>query len=1169
MKKTFFFISIFIFFLFYSHSAVSQLSFNMSDTIVTECKGRLYDNGGSGANYSHNANITFTICLNNPAPITLSFISFCVESEFDSLRIFDGPTTNAPQLGPTLWGNSVPASVTSTSGCMTLNFRSDANVACFGWIADWTTEIIPPIPPNITASTALPTCEQTAINVNFSETVLCDSVFPGAFTLTGPSTISIANAIPANCSNGNTTAANLTINPGLDVGGIYVLTYTFHHLDACDSLWTFYQTDTIEVFDCPIEVEIIATSDSLCADQCTYITAVATGGNGQYSYSWSNGLPPTAGPHLVCPGSSTQYTVTVDDTSPAIAANATKNITMFPKTLAGNDFTICQSSDEITLNGSPVGGVWFGQGITDKNLGIFNPDSSAVGYNEIEYAFYYSSTFYCSDTLIAEVRPIDAGPDQAACPGTSAFQLTGNSPTGGTWSGPFTDVSGIFDPTTQGEYEVVYTFDGCTDSKTVFVDLISNTPSSTDSICQSNPEFNFNLSPSGGIWSGNGIVDTLSGLFNADEAGGGLHQITYALNGCEEQFDIFVKSIDAGEDFSACPSETPFEINDFSPSGGTWSGDGILDSESGLFDPGFNNGDFNASLVYITPDGCTDTIIGNIRKTFINEEFLRFCASDDPIVLRFNSVGNIPSGGDWTGTGVTQALNGNYLFNPAIAGQGVHWLTYTANTCADSLQMIVYDEMLIPVNGVCELNPPFQLPIEAYAVGGTFSGSGIIDADQGIFSPTVAGAGNHEITYTSPNGCSESITIEVGDFSAAIINPIDPICFKDTLINLQANPPGGVFSGIGVVENTFNPILANEGSNTIEYLLGEGFCQATSTLEIIVFPKVNHNILVSKDSLCEGEFSNISINAFGGMGGIITYNWNNDLSPGSQQIVSPNVSTQYIINISDGCTVITDTVEIFVAPNIEYSLNISPIVCYGSPSTASVDNLGADYDVVWQSGNEVFTGNELNGSAGIPYNLTVSDPETSCKKDTTFILPAHPPLTANFLISPGSNGCLEYSDKNISIIDLSVGGTNGTWDMGDQNTYEYAPFQSLSHEFDEPGSFNINLLIFDDFGCKDTYTQSLCILDRSSVYIPNSFTPNDDSRNDNLMVFGSGIKKIDVFVYDRRGILMAHATELGVVWDGNRPDGRRAMKDVYTYLIELTWDKGTFFTKTGTVTLIP
>jgi hypothetical protein len=55
--------------------------------------------------------------------------------------------------------------------------------------------------------------------------------------------------------------------------------------------------------------------------------------------------------------------------------------------------------------------------------------------------------------------------------------------------------------------------------------------------------------------------------------------------------------------------------------------------------------------------------------------------------------------------------------------------------------------------------------------------------------------------------------------------------------------------------------------------------------------------VVSKDSLCEGEFSNISINAFGGMGGIITYNWNNDLSPGSQQIVSPNVSTQYIINI--------------------------------------------------------------------------------------------------------------------------------------------------------------------------------------------------------------------------------------------------------------------------------
>jgi hypothetical protein len=74
--------------------------------------------------------------------------------------------------------------------------------------------------------------------------------------------------------------------------------------------------------------------------------------------------------------------------------------------------------------------------------------------------------------------------------------------------------------------------------------------------------------------------------------------------------------------------------------------------------------------------------------------------------------------------------------------------------------------------------------------------------------------------------------------------------------------------------------------------------------------------------------------------------------------------------------------------------------------------------------------------------------------------------------------------------------------------------------------------------------------------------------NDILNVYGAGIRKIDVYVYDRRGILMAHATELGYIWDGSRPDGRPAMIDVYAYLIELTWENGDFFTKTGTVSLL-
>jgi len=1150
-------------------NAEAQLAFNMSDTLVTECKGRLYDNGGPGANYAHNSNITFTICLNNPGPITLSFLSFCVEADFDSLRIFDGPNINSPQLGPTLWGNSIPASVTAMSGCMTLNFRSDANVACTGWIADWSTLIEPPIPPTITASTLLPACQQTAINVNLSQAVLCDSIYAGVFSLSGPSNNTIVNANAINCIGGNTTAANLTINPGLVVGGIYTLTYTYRFLDLCDSLWIFQQSYPIEVFDCPIEVELIAVADSLCNSQCTFISAVATGGNGQYSYVWNNGLPPTAGPHLICPSGTTTYTVTVDDTSPAFPASASQTIIVFPKTQASDDLSICQSEDEILLTGSPAGGTWLGQGIVDATNGIFNPDSALVGINTIEYAFYYSNTFFCSDTVLVDMRPIFAGPDQAACPGSAPFQLTGNEPTGGTWSGPFTNINGIFDPQTAGVYQIEYTYDNCTATKNVYVELISNLPIGLDTICQSAPNLFFNLSPPGGIWSGSGIIDSLSGEFSPEDAFPGLQSITYSLNGCAEQFDVFINAIDAGNDFFACPAESPFVLNNFSPVGGFWSGMGILDANTGLFDPGFNSGNFTATLIYNAPNGCSDTILGRVRTTLINEEYIEFCLNDDPLILRNNTVGNVPPNGNWIGAGITQDTDGNYFFNPALAGQGIHFLIYEANTCSDSLQMIVYDQIFLPINEVCELNPPFIIPVETYVGNGTFSGQGIIDGITGVFSPTAAGAGSHIITFTSPKGCTDEITIEVGDFNVANINSIAPLCYRDTIILLQANPPGGTFSGPGITDNTFNPILADAGIHQIEYIAGEGFCLAVAQVEIIVFPRVNYTTNVSNDSLCSGEFSNININAFGGNGSLITYQWSNGLPSTAQQIVSPAESETYIVTISDGCTIVSDTIPIFVAPAINYDLIVDDINCFGNPSNASVNLFGASYDISWRTGNTIVSGPNLLGNAGVPYTLTITDTETNCKKDTTFVLPSHPPINADFLINPAPIAqCLEFDQKEISLIDLSQGGFTGSWDMGDQTTYSYELNQNLTHSFDEPGSFNINLLIFDEFGCKDSQTKSICILDRSSVYMPNTFTPNGDFINDILSVYGSGIKKIDVYVYDRRGILMAHATALGNVWDGNRPDGRPAMDDVYAYLIELTWEKGSFFTKTGTVTLI-
>lgn len=71
--------------------------------------------------------------------------------------------------------------------------------------------------------------------------------------------------------------------------------------------------------------------------------------------------------------------------------------------------------------------------------------------------------------------------------------------------------------------------------------------------------------------------------------------------------------------------------------------------------------------------------------------------------------------------------------------------------------------VLPPVAGITNLDPAYcssGSPVSLVGVpaGGTFSGSGI---SGGIFSPGVAGAGTHQITYTVTNtyGCTGSITL--------------------------------------------------------------------------------------------------------------------------------------------------------------------------------------------------------------------------------------------------------------------------------------------------------------------------------------------------------------------------------------------------------------------------
>src|SRR5678810_534346 len=92
-----------------------------------------------------------------------------------------------------------------------------------------------------------------------------------------------------------------------------------------------------------------------------------------------------------------------------------------------------------------------------------------------------------------------------------------------------------------------------------------------------------------------------------------------------------------------------------------------------------------------------------------------------------------------------------------------------------------------------------------------------------MFTPSVAGAGSHVITYTytDVNGCTSSAqqTIVVNGLPVVTLSAAGPFCIDASAVTLSASPSGGSFAGAGVnaVSGLFTPSAAGIGSHVITY----------------------------------------------------------------------------------------------------------------------------------------------------------------------------------------------------------------------------------------------------------------------------------------------------------------------------------------------------------------
>jgi gliding motility-associated-like protein len=214
-------------------------------------------------------------------------------------------------------------------------------------------------------------------------------------------------------------------------------------------------------------------------------------------------------------------------------------------------------------------------------------------------------------------------------------------------------------------------------------------------------------------------------------------------------------------------------------------------------------------------------------------------------------------------------------------------------------------------------------------------------------------------------------------------------------------------------------------------------------------------------------------------------------------------------------------------------------------------------------------------------NSTISDPRASPKASTRYMV----------IIKEGK--CIPdtgYVDLSVHPIPKISTGPGQTVLAGNSVTLEttetdvtryvwippdYLDCDSCASPVSTPKkSTNYEVYGYTDFGCVDSAKIKIDVIcDHSQVFLPNTFTPNNDGANDRFYARGKGLQIIKTFrIYDRWGELIFERTNLNLNdfsngWDGTFK-GSKLTPDVYVYVINAICDTGEPISWTGDIALL-
>lgn len=382
--------------------------------------------------------------------------------------------------------------------------------------------------------------------------------------------------------------------------------------------------------------------------------------------------------------------------------------------------------------------------------------------------------------------------------------------------------------------------------------------------------------PSGGVYSGNAVYQNpdMEYVFDPNVAGVGAHTITYTFTNLyvqyQCQFNIIVNtlpSVGCPPDVVFCYGNPPMTLYGGTPAGGTYSGPGVSDN---LFDAniaGIGNHliTYNYTDVNLCSVTCTfyiNVYAGEVLSVNILADTLAICDGDTVTITAFpNNAGPNPYL-QWYVNNILSPDTGIVLqISPAVQTSVYCFVSSfvpctmsnpaTSNTLSVNVIPILNPALIISANEdtVCEgtqvlyqvatatdtgISPVFQWQINGINVGS--------NSLSYAYSPVNSDTIKCLLTVNDPCVAQNQVTsnvlspVVIPSPLVALVLPIDTVCINwDTITLTGGFPFGGIFSGAGVVNQQFNPILAGQGSHLITYtFVDTSGCESSNSAVIYV-----------------------------------------------------------------------------------------------------------------------------------------------------------------------------------------------------------------------------------------------------------------------------------------------------------------------------------------------